>query len=103
MENRKEALDVGDPLRMKREAAAVLTFEDAAREVHRLHLLAGIRGGGRSRAAACRPSTALAFSRQQSVADALARIDPPRHVHSAPRPSRATCALVSSSWPSPYA
>jgi len=45
MENRKEALDGGDPLRMKREAAAVLTFEDAAREVHRLHLLAGIRGG----------------------------------------------------------
>ncbi|HRO14476.1 MAG TPA: integrase arm-type DNA-binding domain-containing protein [Paracoccus sp. (in: a-proteobacteria)] len=36
--NRKEALTGGDPLRDKREAAAVLTFEEAAREVHRLHL-----------------------------------------------------------------
>ncbi len=36
--NRKEAVAGGDPLREKREAAAVLTFEEAAREVHRLHL-----------------------------------------------------------------
>lgn len=36
--NRKEAVAGGDPLRDKREAAAVLTFEEAAREVHRLHL-----------------------------------------------------------------
>ena len=36
--NRKEAVAGGDPLRGKREAAAVLTFEEAAREVHRLHL-----------------------------------------------------------------
>ena len=36
--NRKEALAGGDPLRDKREAAAVMTFEEAAREVHRLHL-----------------------------------------------------------------
>lgn len=36
--NRKEALAGGDPLRERREAAAVLSFEEAAREVHRLHL-----------------------------------------------------------------
>ncbi|HHX89084.1 MAG TPA: integrase arm-type DNA-binding domain-containing protein [Paracoccus sp.] len=36
--NRKEALAGGDPLRDKRDAAAVMTFEEAAREVHRLHL-----------------------------------------------------------------
>jgi len=36
--NRREAVAGGDPLRDKREAAAVLTFEEAAREVHRLHL-----------------------------------------------------------------
>lgn len=36
--NRREAVAGGDPLRDKREAAAVLTFEEAAREVHGLHL-----------------------------------------------------------------
>ncbi len=36
--NRKAAVAGGDPLRDKREAAAVLTFEEAAREVHGLHL-----------------------------------------------------------------
>ena len=37
-ENRKMARSGGDPLRAKREAEAVLTFEEAAREVHRMHL-----------------------------------------------------------------
>lgn len=36
--NRKKSVAGGDPLRDKREAAAVLTFEESAREVHRLHL-----------------------------------------------------------------
>ncbi|ODT70929.1 MAG: integrase [Pelagibacterium sp. SCN 63-23] len=36
-ENRKVALDGGDPLQMRREAAAVLTFEEAARKVHAMH------------------------------------------------------------------
>lgn len=37
MENKRTARAGGDPLRDKREAAAVLTFEDAARKVHELH------------------------------------------------------------------
>lgn len=36
--NRKLAREGGDPLTARREAQAVLTFEEAAREVHRLHL-----------------------------------------------------------------
>ena len=36
--NRKVARAGGDPLRAKREAEAVLTFEEAARKVHELHL-----------------------------------------------------------------
>lgn len=36
--NRKEARQGGDPLRAKREAQAVLTFEEAAREVHRINV-----------------------------------------------------------------
>jgi integrase len=35
--NRKQARAGGDPLRAKREAEAVLTFEEAARRVHELH------------------------------------------------------------------
>jgi integrase len=35
--NRKLARQGGDPLQAKREALAVLTFEEASREVHRLH------------------------------------------------------------------
>lgn len=35
--NRKLARAGGDPLQAKREAAAVMTFEEAAREVHRIH------------------------------------------------------------------
>ena len=38
LENRKLARQGDDPLRTKREALAVLSFEEAAREVHRLHL-----------------------------------------------------------------
>jgi len=37
LRNRKLAREGGDPLRAKREAAAVLTFEEAARKVHELH------------------------------------------------------------------
>ncbi|RJE83232.1 DUF4102 domain-containing protein [Paracoccus onubensis] len=37
-ENRKLARAGGDPLAERREAKAVLTFEEAAREVHRIHL-----------------------------------------------------------------
>lgn len=36
-ENRKVARSGGDPLQLKREAAAVLTFEEAARKVHKMH------------------------------------------------------------------
>lgn len=36
-ENRKLARAGGDPLRAKREAKAIMTFEEAAREVHRLN------------------------------------------------------------------
>src|SRR5690606_8181170 len=36
--NFKEARTGGDPLRAKREAQAVLSFEEAARKVHELHL-----------------------------------------------------------------
>ena len=36
--NRKLARAGGDPLREKREAEAVLTFEEAARKVHQMHL-----------------------------------------------------------------
>ena len=36
--NRKLAQSGGDPIQAKREAQAVLTFEDAARKVHALHL-----------------------------------------------------------------
>lgn len=36
--NRKLAVSGGDPMRAKKEAEAVLTFEDAARKVHALHL-----------------------------------------------------------------
>ncbi|MCB1345155.1 MAG: integrase arm-type DNA-binding domain-containing protein [Rhodobacteraceae bacterium] len=38
LDNRKLARAGGDPLQAKREAAAVLTFEEAARKVHALHL-----------------------------------------------------------------
>lgn len=38
LENRKKARAGGDPLREKREALAVLTFEEAARKVHEIHL-----------------------------------------------------------------
>lgn len=37
LENRKLAREGGDPLQAKREARAILSFEDAAREVHALH------------------------------------------------------------------
>ena len=37
LRNRKIARQGGDPLRAKREAEAVLTFEEAARKVHELH------------------------------------------------------------------
>ncbi|MCZ8154451.1 MAG: tyrosine-type recombinase/integrase [Rhodobacteraceae bacterium] len=37
LENRKLARSGGDPIQAKRTAAAILTFEEAAREVHRLH------------------------------------------------------------------
>lgn len=37
LENRKLARLGGDPLQAKREALAVLTFEEAARTVHALH------------------------------------------------------------------
>ena len=37
LENRKLARAGGDPLQAKREALAVLTFEEAARKVHELH------------------------------------------------------------------
>ena len=36
--NRKLSVSGGDPIRVKKEAEAVLTFEEAAREVHALHL-----------------------------------------------------------------
>jgi integrase len=36
--NRKLAVSGGDPMRAKKEAEAVLTFEEAARKVHALHL-----------------------------------------------------------------
>ena len=36
--NRKVAVSGGDPIRAKREAEAVLSFEEAARKVHALHL-----------------------------------------------------------------
>jgi hypothetical protein len=38
LQNRKLAREGGDPLGAKRAAARVMTFEEAAREVHRLHL-----------------------------------------------------------------
>lgn len=38
LENRKLARSGGDPIQAKREAEAVLTFEEAARKVHALHL-----------------------------------------------------------------
>ena len=38
LENRKLARQGGDPLRARREASAILSFEEAAREVHRIHL-----------------------------------------------------------------
>lgn len=38
LDNRRLARAGGDPLRAKREAQAVLTFEEAARRVHALHL-----------------------------------------------------------------
>jgi Arm DNA-binding domain len=37
LENRKLARSGGDPLQAKREAQAVLTFEEAARKVHEMH------------------------------------------------------------------
>ena len=37
LENRKLARSGGDPLQARREALAVLTFEEAARKVHELH------------------------------------------------------------------
>lgn len=37
LENRKLARQGGDPLKAKREAQAVLTFEEAARKVHEIH------------------------------------------------------------------
>ncbi|HVG46906.1 MAG TPA: integrase arm-type DNA-binding domain-containing protein, partial [Rubellimicrobium sp.] len=36
--NRKLAREGGDPLQFKRSASAMMTFEEAAREVHRLHV-----------------------------------------------------------------
>jgi hypothetical protein len=36
--DRKTAREGGDPLQAKRATSAVMTFEEAAREVHRLHL-----------------------------------------------------------------
>ncbi len=36
--NRKLALSGGDPIQAKREALAILTFEEAARKVHAIHL-----------------------------------------------------------------
>ncbi|OJU12277.1 MAG: integrase [Alphaproteobacteria bacterium 64-11] len=38
IENRKTARSGFDPLRSKREAAAILTFEEAARKVHEMHV-----------------------------------------------------------------
>ncbi len=38
LENRKIARSGGDPLQARREARAILTFEEAARQVHTLHL-----------------------------------------------------------------
>lgn len=38
LDNRRLARQGGDPLQAKRDAAAVLTFEEAARKVHALHL-----------------------------------------------------------------
>ena len=38
LQNRKTARQGGDPLRDKREAQAVMTFEDAARKVHKINL-----------------------------------------------------------------
>ncbi|WP_022707856.1 tyrosine-type recombinase/integrase [Paracoccus zeaxanthinifaciens] len=38
LENRKLAREGGDPLQAKRDAQGVLTFEEAARKVHQLHL-----------------------------------------------------------------
>ena len=38
LENRKQARSGGDPLQAKREALAILTFEEATRKVHELHL-----------------------------------------------------------------
>lgn len=38
LDNRKMAREGGNPLQAKREAQAVLTFEEAARKVHALHL-----------------------------------------------------------------
>lgn len=38
LENRKLAREGGDPLQAKRDAQAVLSFEEAARKVHALHL-----------------------------------------------------------------
>lgn len=38
LDNRKLAREGGDPLQAKREAQAVLTFEEAARKVHELHM-----------------------------------------------------------------
>lgn len=35
--NRKQARSSGDPLQARREALAVLTFEEAARKVHEIH------------------------------------------------------------------
>jgi integrase len=37
LENRKLAREGGDPLQAKREAMAVMTFEEAARKVHEMH------------------------------------------------------------------
>lgn len=37
LDNRKLARSGGDPLQARREALAVLTFEEAARKVHELH------------------------------------------------------------------
>ena len=38
IQNRKDARQGGDPLRSKREESAVLTFEEAARKVHQIHI-----------------------------------------------------------------
>lgn len=38
LDNRRMARDGGDPIQARREAKAVLTFEEAARKVHALHL-----------------------------------------------------------------